>query len=174
MVLAVSSALPGDEFVLVTVVGGYGLSKPGRADAPPPTWHQQRMPGPHGFAVRFNIGRLRAVRSLTGLAQSKTRPAITHAPNAAASTASRPASMTMANAPLWDGTAGDIDLSRVRRKQEYFCKRGWTGKITLNRFNKLPWRRKRVRRVPIRRSRSGARIVEPPLARLDPTHDALM
>src|SRR3981189_2061526 len=84
------------------------------------------MPGPHGFAVRFNIGRLRAVRSLTGLAQSKTRPAITHAPDAAASTASRPASMTMANAPLWDGTARDIDLIWVCGEAEYFCRRGWT------------------------------------------------
>jgi hypothetical protein len=28
-------ALLGDEFVIVTVIGGYGLSKPGSADAPP-------------------------------------------------------------------------------------------------------------------------------------------
>jgi hypothetical protein len=48
-------------------------------------------------------------------------------PDAVASTASRPASMTMANAPLWDGTAVDIEVIWVRREQKYFCKRGWTG-----------------------------------------------
>ena len=42
-----------------------GLSKPGWADAPPQTWHQQRMPGPHGFAVRISAARLRAGASLT-------------------------------------------------------------------------------------------------------------
>jgi hypothetical protein len=35
MVLTAYVVLPGDEFVLVTVINGYGLSKPGRADAPP-------------------------------------------------------------------------------------------------------------------------------------------
>ncbi|HEY5127059.1 MAG TPA: hypothetical protein VIJ35_07115, partial [Bradyrhizobium sp.] len=49
------------------------------------------------------------------------------APNAAASTASRPASVTMANAPLWDGTANHIALIWVSEKQKYFCKWGWTG-----------------------------------------------
>jgi hypothetical protein len=34
--------------------------------------------------------------------------------------------MTMANAPLGDGTAGDIEVIWVSREQEYFCKRGWT------------------------------------------------
>src|SRR5882672_12632652 len=53
-----------------------GIPAPGWAGMPPPTCHQQRVPGPHGFTVRNNIVRLRAVRSLTGLAQSKTRPAI--------------------------------------------------------------------------------------------------
>ena len=42
-----------------------GLSKPGWADAPPQTWHQQRMPGPHGFAVRISAARLHAGASLT-------------------------------------------------------------------------------------------------------------
>src|SRR6202158_1963570 len=31
-----------------------------------------------------------------------------------------------ASAPLWDGTAGDIDLIWVRREGKYFCKWGWT------------------------------------------------
>ena len=44
--------------------------------------------------------------------RSQAEPALRspHAPDAAASTASRPASMTMANAPLGDGTAEDILL----------------------------------------------------------------
>jgi hypothetical protein len=35
--------------------------------------------------------------------------------------------MTMANAPLGDGTAGDVVLIWVKREAEYFCKWGWTG-----------------------------------------------
>jgi hypothetical protein len=31
-----------------------------------------------------------------------------------------------ASAPLWNGTADDIDPSRVFGKSEYFCPRGWT------------------------------------------------
>jgi hypothetical protein len=58
------------------------------------------------------------------------KPALqfTCAPDAAASTASRPASMTMANAPLGDGTAGDIDLSRVRRNGNIFANGAGQGK----------------------------------------------
>src|SRR5712692_1965028 len=66
-------------------------------------------------------------------------------PDATASTASRPASMTMANAPLGDGTAGDIEVIWVKREAEYFCKWDWTGKsvicpsgkIRLNRFQQI-------------------------------------
>src|SRR6266851_7317179 len=54
-----------------------------------------------------------------------------HVPDAAASTASRPASVTMANAPLWGGTASDIDLIWVGREREYFFKEDWTTQITL-------------------------------------------
>src|SRR6266481_2511784 len=45
-------ALPGERIRLVTVIREYSLSKPGRADAPPRIYHQQRVPEPHGFAVR--------------------------------------------------------------------------------------------------------------------------
>ena len=42
-----------------------------------------------------------------------------------ASTASRPAFVTIAKRPSeWDGTAADIDLIWVFGKSEYFCKRG--------------------------------------------------
>jgi len=44
-----------------------------------------------------------------------------------ASTASRPALMTLRNAPLWDRTAIDMDLIWVGREGKYFCWRGWTG-----------------------------------------------
>jgi hypothetical protein len=35
------------------------------------------------------------------------------------------------NAPLWDGTANDIDLIWVSGEAEYFCKRGWTRKLVI-------------------------------------------
>ncbi len=38
---------------LVTVVGGFGDTfNPVGSNLSPPTWHQQRVSGPHGFAVR--------------------------------------------------------------------------------------------------------------------------
>jgi hypothetical protein len=46
--------------------------------------------------------------------------------------------MTMANAPLGDGTADDIDLIWVKPERDYFCNQDWTGQISLIRFNKLP------------------------------------
>ena len=35
----------------------------------------------------------------------------------------------------------DIELIWVKREAEYFCKGGWTGRITLIRFNKLVFAR---------------------------------
>jgi hypothetical protein len=55
-----------------------------------------------------------------------------------ASTASHPASVTIAIRPLeWDETAVDIEVIWVNRKPEYFFKRDWTAQITLIRLNKL-------------------------------------
>jgi len=48
-----------------------GLSKPGWVDAPPSAWHQQRVPGPHGFAVRSLPTSLRPPSSETGLRRVK-------------------------------------------------------------------------------------------------------
>jgi len=64
-----------------------GMPAPGWADLPPPTWHQQRVPGPHAFAVREQHLSSARLRLLTG----PWRPALrSHcAPDAAASTASR-------------------------------------------------------------------------------------
>jgi hypothetical protein len=57
---------------------------------------------PHDFVVRCNVSRPLALRLLTG---REACPAIFRAQNAAASTATHPAFVTMANAPLvgWDG-----------------------------------------------------------------------
>jgi hypothetical protein len=49
--------------------------------------------------------------------------------------------MTMANAPLWGGTAGDIEVIWANRETEYFCKQVWTGQIRLICFDKSPFRR---------------------------------
>jgi hypothetical protein len=62
---------------------------------------------PHDFAVRL-----------------KRRSSI--APSA--SIASHPALMTLRNAPLWNRTARMSELIWVKREEEYFCGRGWTGK----------------------------------------------
>ena len=39
--------------------------------------------------------------------------------------------MTMANAPLWGGTAGDIEVIWVSGEAENFFNEDWTTKITL-------------------------------------------
>jgi hypothetical protein len=57
--------------------------------------------GPHDFAVR-----IKRCSSLS----------------ASASTASRPALMTLRNAPLWDGTVSDILLIWGKREVKFFCK----------------------------------------------------
>src|SRR6267154_5554229 len=57
--------------------------------------------GPHDFAVHLKRCSSKAL---------------------SASTASRPASVTIASAPLGDRTAGDIDLIWVRWEREYFWK----------------------------------------------------
>jgi hypothetical protein len=42
--------------------------------SPPPTWHQQRVSGPHGFAVRSNAARPARPRSLTRFNPPCDRP----------------------------------------------------------------------------------------------------
>src|SRR6201991_4289306 len=63
----------------------------------------------------------------------------TCAPNAAASTASRPYVRDDGQRPSqWDGMAGDVEVIWGRREAICFCGPDWTGQITLNLFNKLP------------------------------------
>ena len=74
------------------------------------------MPGPHGFAVLISAVRLRAIRQLTGLVDPPCHPLTS--PDAAASTASRPASVTIAIRPS-SGTRRfgyAADLGQPRRE----------------------------------------------------------
>ena len=64
-------ALPGDEFLFVTVVSRIKTClSPVGFDAPPRTWHQQRMPGPHDFAVRSSRLRQEASPGLVPVRRS--------------------------------------------------------------------------------------------------------
>src|SRR5882724_7382438 len=71
---------------------------------------------PHDFTVRFSAVRLRAIRQLTGLVDPPCHPLTS--PDAAASTASRPASVTIAIRPS-SGTGRfgyASDLGQARRE----------------------------------------------------------
>ena len=96
-------------FVLSPVIGlschrrlaNGGKSAPGRADLASARLDAGvEASGPHDFIVRDSVGRPRAVWSLTGM-----KPALhpVTRPDAAASTASRPAFVTIASRPS-DGT----------------------------------------------------------------------
>jgi hypothetical protein len=78
--------------------------------------------------------------------------------------------MTMANAPLWDGTAGDIEVIWVREEQKYFCKWGWTG------FTDLPVRQSAPPLLELRRTQAEGvtRVLivgELRMAPIRPPHD---
>src|SRR5712671_7446167 len=94
--------------------------------------------GPHDFAVRSNISRQRAVdRSQTFRSALRSH----RAQNAAASTASHPASVTIMIRPsVWGGMAKVLEVIWGVRKQKYFFKQDWTTKITLIQFNKSHFR----------------------------------
>jgi len=69
------------------------------------------------------------------------------AQNAAASTASHPAFVTIMIRPsVWDGMAKVLEVIWGVRKQEYFCIQDWTGGIRLIRFNKFAVARNSVGR----------------------------
>src|SRR5882672_5886589 len=66
------------------------------------------------------------------------------APDAAASTASHPASVTIAIRPSGGvGWREFVEMICPTGEAEYFCKGDWTGRITLIRFNKFGFTRKR-------------------------------
>jgi hypothetical protein len=86
-----------------------GYSSPVGSSSPPTAWHQQRMPGPHGFAVRNNVVRPARCCSLTEKTALRTHSRA----DAAASTASSPAFVTIAIRPSCrerTGRAGSADL----------------------------------------------------------------
>ena len=86
MALRLMPRFPRRRIRFVTVASGLkAFRNPVGLATLPPTSHQQRMPGPRGFAVRNNIVRLRVVRR-----SRETRPAIPLHASAAASTAARP------------------------------------------------------------------------------------
>jgi hypothetical protein len=62
MALRLISRSPRRRIRLVTVAAGLmGKSNPVGSISPPAAWHQQRVSGPHGFAVRISAVRPRAV-----------------------------------------------------------------------------------------------------------------
>jgi hypothetical protein len=61
----------------------------------------------------------------------------TCAPDAAASTASHPASVTIAIRPSEGGTAAVLNLIWVDRKGDSFCEQDWTKQIALKAFEKI-------------------------------------
>ena len=124
-------ALLGDEFLFVTVAKRIDgdLSRLGRFRLRK-AWHQQRMPGPHDFAVRSDPNQsldgpcaarrvlakaLKRRSSARRIDRSQVRPALRRQlrANAAASTASHPAFVTTAKRPSCrerTGRAGRTDL----------------------------------------------------------------
>jgi len=79
-----------------------GSIDPVGSNSPPTAWHQPRVSGPHGFAVRSNVVHLARCEPL----MSSTHPATTLRADALASTASRLAFVTIAIRPSCrDGTA---------------------------------------------------------------------
>jgi hypothetical protein len=148
MVLRLTSRSPRRSGSFVTVVSGYGFvrARSGRL-ASVKLDAGVEASEPHDFTVRNR--HLSSARRST--AHGPYQPALPsrRAPNAAASTASRPTLVTCATPLSWDGTARISELIWVRREQKYFCKGGWTGKLPnttdlpvrqrLIRFNKLPF-----------------------------------
>ena len=124
-------ALPGDRALLPPSLADMVLSKPGRADRTsanltPASGRQDHTTSPYATTS--------LVRVLVDRSQI-FQPALRSrcAQNAAASTASRPAFVTMANAPLvgWDGGSCSSDLGGVG--MEIFLQRGLDSP-----FNKRP------------------------------------
>jgi hypothetical protein len=109
MALRLMPRSPRRRIRLVTVVGGFcDCSTRSGQSKPPPTWHQQRVSGPHGFAVRSNVVRLARLPIA-----HEVEPALRlHLrADALASTTSHPAFVTTRDRPSCrNGMAGDRPL----------------------------------------------------------------
>jgi hypothetical protein len=119
MALRLMPCSPRRRIRLVTVVGGCcGCSTRSGQSKPPPTWHQQRVSEPHGFAVRSNVVRLARQTIAHG-----DQPALRsqQRADALASTTSHPAFVTTRDRPSCrNGMAGDRPLIWGLREAE-FC-----------------------------------------------------
>jgi hypothetical protein len=90
--------------------------------------------GPHDFAVRCNISRQHAVDR----SQAFRQPALQshRAQNAAASTATHPAFVTIMIRPSCGvGWRECVEMICPTGEAKYFCKGDWTAQITLIWFN---------------------------------------
>ena len=119
-------ALPGERILVVTVTSGLkaqsnpvGLDVASASLAPATGVRTTRLCRP----LKRRSSRAPSTAHEDHLA---LRPTI--APDALASTASRPALVTTRDRPSVGRDAIDIDLILVKRIRKYFCKRGWTGK----------------------------------------------
>ena len=76
MALRLMPCSPRRRIRLVTVAAGLmAASDPVGSIAPPTAWHQQRVSGPRGFAVRTNVVRLARREPLTSLTSPCDHPA---------------------------------------------------------------------------------------------------
>jgi hypothetical protein len=119
-------ALPGDRALLPPSPTDMFLSKPGWADSnsanlTPASGRQDHTTSPYAATsfVSSPFDRSRAFR------QPALQPRC--APDAAASTASHPASVTIMIRPSEGGTAEDVKVIWVKRKTKFFREGGWTG-----------------------------------------------
>jgi hypothetical protein len=117
--------------------------------SPPPTWHQQRVSGPHGFAVRSNAARPARPRFAHEV-QPALRPLLRA--DALASTASCSTFVTTRDRPSCrNRTAGDRPMIWPRCEAEYFLRGDWTTQISLIWLVKLDFSRMQSEAVPQRR-----------------------
>ncbi len=111
--------------------------------------------GPHDFAVRKS-------------ALSSEAPL--------ASTASRPASVTMASAPRVGRDGGDMKVIWVRCERKYFCEGGWTGglgDLPVGRPDRADGRIFPLRHSVARAARTRNLEIPGSLAALPPRNDGL-
>src|SRR6202022_1414485 len=123
MVLRLIPCSPRRRIRLVTVIGGLRVvgSRSGRRAS------ANLTPATGARTTRLCRPQLSSfVCSPFDRSQAEACPAITSRADAAASTASHPASVTIASAPLGDETARLIEVIWVRREWKYFWKWGWT------------------------------------------------
>jgi len=128
-------ALPGDRALLPPSPADMVLSKPGRADLTsanltPASGRQDHTTSPYATTS--------LVRSLCDRSQAFRLALQPHrAQNAAASTASLPASVTIAIRPSGGvGWREFVEMICPTGEAKYFCKGDWTASIRLSRFNK--------------------------------------